>query len=110
MVRRLLLASLALPKETLMPLRLASLLRTTVLGLSLLAGGVALADVAPPPDAGHTPDMASTMAKPDMSVPVTNNDSGCSMGGHGAAANASALLFGAGALALTLASRRRRLA
>jgi len=84
------------------------LIRSALLTTSLLAGGIALADVAPPPDAGNNPDMATTMAKPDMSVPVDNKDDGCSMSGRATSTNAAAFLFGAGALALTLASRRRR--
>jgi len=83
-----------------------SLLRSAVLGLSLFGASVALADVAPPADGGSTPDMASTMAKPDMSTPVETKDDGCSMAHHNAPANAAALLFGASAVALAVTRRR----
>ena len=82
-------------------------LASSVFGLALLGGGVALADVAPPPDAGKIVDMASTQAKPDMTVTTpASSDSGCSMSGHGATGGSAALL-GAAALGLLLVSRRR---
>jgi hypothetical protein len=91
-------------KETLMRL---SLLRSAVLGLSLLGAGLAFADVAPPADGGSTPDMTTTMAKPDMSaVTEPKDDDGCSMAHRSASTNAAALLFGASAIALAVTRRR----
>jgi hypothetical protein len=91
-----------------MSFRLASALRAGLIGTSLLTAGLALADAAPYPDAGNkSPDMATTMAKPDMSVPTTPSDSGCSMAGHGTKAG-SLLVFGGALAALSFSARKRR--
>jgi MYXO-CTERM domain-containing protein len=85
-------------------MRRLSWLRASVLGLSLI-GGVALADVAPPPDGGKPADMATTMAHPDMSA-ATSDDSGCSMSAHGTPATA----VGFALVGAALLMRRRRTA
>jgi MYXO-CTERM domain-containing protein len=68
-------------------------------------GGIAFADVAPPPDGGKPADMATTMAQPDMSAASTD-DGGCSMTAHGTPAGAAAFALVGAALLM----RRRRTA
>ena len=79
-----------------------------ILGLALCAAGVARADVAPPPDAGHIADMASTQAKPDLSTTTKTDDGGCSMAAHGSSTSGAAGLIGLAAMGMLIASRRRR--
>jgi len=85
------------------------LLRCSILGASLLAGGIALADALPPPDSGTTPkDLATPMAKPDMTVAPQPSDDGCSMTQRRAPLRATLMVLTGALGAIALYRRTRR--